>query len=127
MKFWLVSRHQSSLATTPVIASHNSYARLEALMACPVIEAELMQIFRARPAEWLDWPAFRSVIEKHGAGFGLGHKLGSMARRGLLEDKDVYLGRGIGAERPSSPEYRGFRTEYRLANYAHGREIVRAA
>lgn len=73
-----------------------------------------MQIFRARPSEWLDWPAFRSVIEKHGAGFGLGHKLYSMARRGLLEDKDIYLGRGIGAERPGSPEYRGFRTEYKL-------------
>jgi hypothetical protein len=49
-----------------------------------------------------------------------------MARRGLLEDKVIYLGGGIGAERPGSPEYRGFRVEYRLANFAHEREIVRA-
>lgn len=88
---------------------------LSDLIACPVIEAELMGIFRARPAEWLDWPAFRPVIQKHGVGFGLGHKLGSMQRRGLLEERVIYLGRGIGADRPGSPDYQGFRTEYKLA------------
>jgi hypothetical protein len=101
--------------TEPVSAGHRNYARMEKLMACPVIEADLMEIFRSRPGAWLDWPAFRPVIAKHECGFGLGHKLGSMARRGLLDEKNVYLGRGIGAERPGSPEYRGFRIEYRLA------------
>jgi hypothetical protein len=62
---------------SPPAGRPTKYACLDALMACPVIEAELMQIFRARPAEWLGWPAFRSVIETHGAGFGLGHKLGA--------------------------------------------------
>lgn len=100
---------------------------LSDLIACPVIEAELMAIFQARPAEWLDWPAFRPVIQKHGIGFGLGHKLYSMVRRGLLEEKVLYLGRGIGAARPGSPDYQGFRTEYRLTSTAHEREIVRAA
>lgn len=88
---------------------------LSGLIACPVIEAELMAIFRARPTEWLDWPAFRPVTAKHGIGFGLGHKLYGMARRGLLEEKVIYLGRGIGADRPGSPDYQGFRTEYKLA------------
>lgn len=88
---------------------------LSDLIACPVIEAELMEIFQARPADWLDWPAFRPVIARHGIGFGLGHKLYSMARRGLLDEKVVYLGRGIGADRPGSPDYQGFRNEYKLA------------
>jgi hypothetical protein len=106
---------------------HDKYARSSDLIACPVIEAELMAIFRASPADWLDWPAFRSVIDKHGVGFVLGHKLAFMARRGLIEEKEIYLGSGIGAERPGSPNYQGFRIEYRLANFAHEREIVRAA
>ena len=96
----------------------SKYARMEALMACPVIEADLMEIFRARPAEWLNWSAFRSVIDKHAAGFGLGHKLGSLQGRGLIEEKWIYLGRGIGADRPGSPDYQGFRVEYRLATVA---------
>lgn len=94
---------------------HDKYARMEALMACPVIEAELLEIFRARPNDWLSWSAYRPVIERHGVGFGLGHKMGSMQRRGLLEEKVIYLGRGMGADRPGSPDYQGFRTEYRLA------------
>jgi hypothetical protein len=99
-----------------VVTRRDNYARMNDLMACPVIEAELMEIFSARPTDWLDWPAFRSVITKHGIGFGLGHKLGGMMRRGLLEEKTIYLGRGIGADRPGSPDYCGFRIEYRLAS-----------
>lgn len=95
---------------------HDKYARLGELIACPVIEAELMEIFRARPGDWLDWPAFRPVIAKHECGFGLGHKLGSMQRRGLLEEKVIYLSRGIGADRPGSPDYQGFKVEYKLAS-----------
>jgi len=111
----------------PISASHRNYARMEKLMACPVIEAELMEIFRARPNDWLTWSAYRPVIEKRGIGFGLGHKLGSMQRRGLLEEKVIYLGRGISANRPGSPDYQGFRIEYKLANFPHEREIARAA
>lgn len=109
------------------LARRGPHECLSDLIACPVIEAELMGIFRARPDDWLDWPAFQPVIQKHGVGFGLGHKLYSMARRGLLEEKTVYLGRGIGADRPGAPEYCGFRNEYRLASAAHAREIVRAS
>lgn len=104
-------------------AGHRNYARMEKLMSCPVIEAELMEIFRARPNDWLTWSAYRPIIEKHGCGFGLGHKLYSMARRGLLEEKVIYLGRGIGADRPGSPDYQGFRAEYKLAGSTHEREI----
>jgi hypothetical protein len=60
---------------------------MEAMMACSVIEVDLMEIFRARPAEWLDGPAFRPVIARHAVGFGLGVKLYSMACHGPLEDK----------------------------------------
>jgi len=82
---------------------HN-YARMKKLMARPVIEAELMQIFRARPNGWQTWSAYRPVIEKHGIGFGLGHWLSSMQRRGLLEEKVIYFGRDFGADRPVSPD-----------------------
>lgn len=88
---------------------------LSDLIACPVIEAELMEIFRARPDDWLDWPDFRPVIAKHGVGYGLGHKLGFMVRRGQLEEKVIYLGKGVEADRPGSKDYQGFRHEYRLA------------
>lgn len=60
------------------------------------IEADLTQVFRARPTEWLDPRAFHSVIEKHGVGLGLGHKPYSMQGRGLLENKQVYFGLDIG-------------------------------
>jgi hypothetical protein len=88
------------------------------LIACPVIEAELMEIFRARPDDWLDWPDFRPVIAKRGIGYGLGHKLYSMVRGGLLEERVIYLGKGLEADRPGSKDYQGFRTEYRLAREA---------
>jgi hypothetical protein len=84
-------------------------------IACPAIEAGLMEILRARPDELLDLCAFRVVAAKHDVGYGLGHKLGFMERRGLLDEKVVYLGRGISAVRPGSPDYQGFRTEYRPA------------
>lgn len=106
---------ESPAPVAPVGAGGHNYARMEKLMSCPVIEAELMEIFRARPNDWLTWSAYRPIIEKHGCGFGPGHKLYSLARRELLEEKVVYLGRGIGADRPGSPDYQGFRTEYRLA------------
>ena len=102
----------------PPVSRHYKYARSSSLIACPVIEAELIEIFRSQPADWLDWPAFRPVIDKHGVGFVLGHKLGLMARHGLIEKKEIYRGSGIGAERPGSPNYQGFRVEYRLAPVA---------
>lgn len=100
------------------------HQRLDDLIACPVIEAELMEIFRARPDDWLDWWDFRPVIAKHGIGYGLGHKLFSMVRRGLLEEKVIYLGKGLEADRPGSKDYQGFRTEYRLARAAASGEAT---
>jgi hypothetical protein len=97
---------------------------LSDLIACPLIEAELMEIFRARPDDWLDWPDFRPVIAKHDIGYGLGHKLYSMVRRGLLEEKVIYLGKGLEANRPGSRDYQGFRTEYRLAGGANSQRAA---
>jgi hypothetical protein len=102
----------------------SKYARVEALIACPAVEADLMEVFRELPTEWLNWSAFRSVIAMHAAGFGLGHKLGSMAGRGLIEDKRIFLGRGIGADQAGSPDYHGFKVEYRLAPASPERTTV---
>lgn len=99
----------------PPFARHSNYARLQKLMACPEIEGDLLETFRARPNDRLAWSAYWSVLEKHGIGFGLGHKPGSMQRRGLLEEEVIYFGREIGTDRPGSPDYQGFRIEYRLA------------
>jgi hypothetical protein len=92
--------------------------RVSALIACPLIEAELMEIFHARPDDWLSMWDFMSFSSKRSIGFGLGHKLYSMSRRGLIEEKTVYLGKGLEAHRPGSPDYQGFRHEYRLAREA---------
>jgi hypothetical protein len=94
------------------------------LIACPVIEAELMEVFRARPDDWLSMWDFRPLATKRSIGFGLGHKLYGMARRGLVEERTVYLGKGLEADRPGSKDYQEFRTEYRLAGAA---DLQRAA
>jgi hypothetical protein len=77
---------------------------MEALMACPVIEVDLMEIFRARPAEWQDGPAFRPVIARHAVGFGLGYKLYSMARH--LAARGQRLFTLVAASTPSAQDRR---------------------
>lgn len=79
------------------------------------VEQEVMAIFHAKPTEWLRWHDFREVIRKHEIGGCFGHILYGMKMRGLIEDKAVYLGRGIGAEMPGSANYQGYKSMYMLS------------
>ena len=80
----------------------------------PDVANEVLAIAKAHPAEWLTWGAFRAVIEKHQIGFCFGQVLGRMVRAGQLEERRVYFGRGIGAEKPGSPNYEGFGHKWKV-------------
>lgn len=80
----------------------------------PDVAEEVLAIARARSAEWLAREAFRAVIERHEIAFCFGHVLSDLARTGQLEERKVYFGRGVGAEKPGSPDYQGFGNEWRL-------------
>ena len=77
------------------------------------VKLELLAVAAARPDEWLGWGAFDEVRERHQIGFCLGHVLGVLVREGRLAEHVVYTGKGIDAERPGSPNYQGFDTEWR--------------
>lgn len=79
----------------------------------PEVKAEILQIIQARPMKWLSWKDFRVIIEKYKIGFCLGQVLSSLAQSGQIEVKKVYLGRGIGADRPGSGNYEGYTHNYR--------------
>ena len=74
---------------------------------------ELLAVAAARPAEWLGWSAFDAVRERHQIGFCMGHVLGALVREGRLDERKVYCGKGIGAERPGSASYQGYYNEWR--------------
>jgi len=82
----------------------------------PDVADEVLAIAKARPAEWLTWCAFRAVIEKHHIGFCFGQVLGRLVRAGQLEERRVYFGRGIGAEKPGSPNYEGFGHKWKVVD-----------
>ena len=44
----------SPTAPTPVVTRMGKCSRMEALMAGPIMEAELLEIFRALLIDWLD-------------------------------------------------------------------------
>lgn len=67
----------------------------------------------AKPGVWLGWHDFREVRAKYQIGACMGHILSSLVRAGKLQERTVYLGKGIGAEHPGSPNYQGYRTEWR--------------
>lgn len=81
----------------------------------PEVAEEVLAIARARSEEWLTWGAFRAVIEKYQIGFCFGQVLGRLVRAGHLHEEKVYFGRGIGAEKPGSPNYQGFGHQWRAA------------
>lgn len=78
----------------------------------PAVEASVLEVCAARKGEWLSWNDFRAVIEKYQISSCFGHVTSGMARAGLIREKTVYLGKGIGAEKPGSPNYRGFSCKY---------------
>jgi hypothetical protein len=79
----------------------------------PDVAEAVISIAMARSSEWLTWGAFRPVIEKHQIGFCFGQVLARLVRAGRLEERRVYFGRGIGSEKPGSPNYEGFGHEWR--------------
>jgi len=84
----------------------------------PEVEAEILATVAARPDEWLGWNAFRAIIDKHGIGSCLGHVLGRMVRTGLIQEKRIYCGKGLEADRPGSPDYMGFYNEWKAMEAA---------
>lgn len=99
-----------------------SVRRKHMLAQSPEVLAAAMAIFLARPGEWLKWSAFRSVIDRFDISCCFGRVLTSLAHQGDIEERKVYFGRGIDAERPGSPTYQGFGHEYRLAVKLQGKE-----
>lgn len=79
------------------------------------VELELLAFAAARRGDWLTFADFRKAVDKHDIGACLGHVLGRIARAGGLEEKTIYLGTGIGAEQPESPNYQGFTHHWRAA------------
>jgi hypothetical protein len=79
------------------------------------VKLELLAVAASRPGDWLQWNDFRAVMERHQIGFCMGHVLYQLVREGRLQENKVYLGKGIEAERPGSPDYKGYRNEWRAA------------
>ena len=78
----------------------------------PAVEASVLDVCAARKGEWLGWCDFRGVIEKYQISSCFGHVTSRMAREGLIREKTIYHGKGIGAENPGSPNYQGFGHKY---------------
>ena len=103
-----------SVPAVPVSVPKPSYGvppgvrqRWDRAMQPDVAEAALA-IAAARPGEWLTWSAFRAVIDKYQIGFCFGQVLARLVRAGQIEERKVYFGRGVSAEKPGSPNYEGF-------------------
>lgn len=79
------------------------------------VKRELVAVATARPGEWLEWGAFTAVRERYQIGFCMGHVLSSLVREGRLAERRVYFGKGIDADRPGSPNYCGYGSEWRAA------------
>lgn len=81
----------------------------------PAVRDETLAILAARRGEWLSWRDFRTVIDRHQISSCFGHVIGCFAREGLCQERNVYHGKGINAERPGSPNYAGFSCEWSAA------------
>jgi hypothetical protein len=79
------------------------------------VKLDLLAVAASRPDDWLRWRDFRVVMERHQIGFCMGHVLFQLVQEGRLQEKKVYFGKGIEAERPGSPDYKGNGTEWRAA------------
>lgn len=78
----------------------------------PAVEASVLEVCAAREGEWLGWSDFPAVIEKYQISSCFGHVTSRMAREGLIRERTIYHGKGIGAEKPGSPNYQGFGHKY---------------
>lgn len=84
-----------------------------ALAMTEPVKLELLAVAAERPAEWLGWKDFRAVMEKHQIGFCMGHVLFNLVRAGRLQEKVIYLGKGLEADKPGSPDYQGYKNEWK--------------
>jgi hypothetical protein len=90
----------------------------------PAVAASVLEVCAARKGEWLGWNHFRAVIEKYQISSCFGHVLSRMAREGLIGEQTIYHGKGIGAEKPGSPNYQGFGSKYSDLSISEIREAV---
>lgn len=88
--------------------------RMEFAFTEPV-KLELLAVAAARPDEWLDWKDFAGPRDKHDIGFCMGHVLFALVREGRLQEKHIYLGKGLEADRPGSPDYHGYKSNWKIA------------
>ena len=89
-----------------------SVAQAWARARTPAVEGDILDALAARKGEWLWFRDFWAVIDKHQISCCAGHTLSRMARAGLIRERAVYYGNGIGAEKPGSPNYQGFGCQY---------------
>ena len=75
----------------------------------PVVQEEIMSVFRARQNEWLHSSDFSDIGIRHDIRSGIGHVLSGMSRRDLVKAKNIYFG----DEHPGG-NYLGFKTVYML-------------
>jgi|GEM_PF-1513977 len=85
--------------------------KYEQRLADPENEAALLAVYQSRPGEWLDdFVDLRDVLRDRSIGSCYGHILARLARKGLLESRDIYFG----SDHPAKPDYRGFHTDFRF-------------
>ncbi len=77
--------------------------------ASPVVQAEIMSIFRDQPNAWLHSSDFTEIGIRHDIRSSLGHILFGMSLCELVKAKNIYFG----DEHPSG-NYLGFKTVYML-------------
>ena len=89
-----------------------SVAQAWARARTPAVEKDILDALAAHKGEWLWSSDIWAVSDKHQIGCWFGHALWCMARAGLIREQIVYYGKGIGAEKPGSPNYQGFGHQY---------------
>ncbi len=99
-------------APTPRYGMPRSVALAWERASSPAVESAIIDVVSTRKGEWLGWNDFRAVIEKYQISSCFEHVLSGMARERLIREKTIYHGKGIGAEKPGSPNYQGFGHKY---------------
>lgn len=89
--------------------------RRRAIAYSEPVKLELLAVAAAQPDEWLEWDDFKVPREKHQIGFCMGHVLHALVWEGRLQEKTIYLGTGLEANRPGSPDYQGFMYRWKAA------------
>lgn len=100
---------------------HSSDAKWEIAFSAPVRE-QILAVFTAKPARWLEWADFRSIIDDHRIGFCFGHVLFRLCQEGVIAGKRIYYG----ARRPGDPNYLGYGDKWGTLDTPGPREEVRA-